>query len=198
MASSEPVTATPLSRSRIAVALMPTPARPIKWALRNGNAVIVALSGSSRIMRRPIHRIRAAHGCEHLRYASDPSSKECALRRLPRPRAVGGDPPRRRTKPESSCSSSHPIGSDGRIVTARDVHRASSDYPPTDTVRKYRPFRDGSDWLGRISRTSRCPGRTPDRLVQHPSRRLRAIPEDNLLGQIDEGVKLAAMWRRPG
>ena len=40
-------------------------------------------------MRRPIHRIRAAHGCEHLRYASDPSNKECALRRLPRPRAVG-------------------------------------------------------------------------------------------------------------
>src|SRR5277367_2835385 len=30
-----------------------------------------------------------AHGCEPLRYASDPSNKECALRRLPRPRAVG-------------------------------------------------------------------------------------------------------------
>jgi len=41
-------------------------------------------------MRRSVHRIRAAHGCEHLRYASDPSNKECALRRLPRPRAVGG------------------------------------------------------------------------------------------------------------
>ena len=41
-------------------------------------------------MRGPVHRIRAAHGCEHLRYASDPSNKECALRRLSRPRAVGG------------------------------------------------------------------------------------------------------------
>jgi len=39
-------------------------------------------------MRRPIHRIRAAHGCEHLRYASDPSNKECALRR---PRRQGSD-----------------------------------------------------------------------------------------------------------
>ena len=41
-------------------------------------------------MRGPVHRIRAAHGCEHPRYASDPSNKECALRRLSRPRAVGG------------------------------------------------------------------------------------------------------------
>jgi hypothetical protein len=41
-------------------------------------------------MRRPVHRIRAAHGWEHLRYASDPGNKECALRRLPRPRAIGG------------------------------------------------------------------------------------------------------------
>jgi hypothetical protein len=34
-------------------------------------------------MRRPIHRIRAAHGCEYLRYASGPSNKECALRASP-------------------------------------------------------------------------------------------------------------------
>ena len=42
-----------------------------------------------RITRRPVHRIRVPHGCEHLRYASDPSNKECALRRFPRPRAMG-------------------------------------------------------------------------------------------------------------
>jgi hypothetical protein len=49
----------------------------------------------------------------------------------PSPDAAKGwrRPPRRRTKPESSCSSSHPIGSDGRIVTARDVHRAFARLP---------------------------------------------------------------------
>src|SRR5580693_5349076 len=33
------------------------------------------------------------------------------------------------------------------------------------------------------------PWSNSDRLVRHPSRRLRAIPKDNLLGQIDEGAQ---------
>jgi hypothetical protein len=40
------------------------------------------------ITRPPVHRIREAHGCERLVYASDPSNKESALRRHPQPKAV--------------------------------------------------------------------------------------------------------------
>ena len=66
-------------------------------------------------MRGPVHRIRAAHGYEHLRYASDPSNKECALRRLSRPRAVGAsaEAPKKAGK---LMLSSDPIGSNGRIT----------------------------------------------------------------------------------
>jgi hypothetical protein len=49
-----------------------------------------------------------------------------------------------------------------------------------------------------VSRTSRSPGRTRAARPASPSRRLRAIPKDNLMGQIDEGAQarghVAASW----
>jgi hypothetical protein len=56
--------------------------------------------------RRPFYRIGEAHGCEHLRYASDPSNKESAAR-LPQPRVVStaGKPG---NAGASSCSISSP------------------------------------------------------------------------------------------
>src|ERR1700738_4395491 len=51
--------------------------------------------------------------------------------------------------------------------------------------------------LFNVSRTSRSPVELGPP-VRHPSRRLRAIPKDNLLGQIDEGAQarghVAASW----
>ena len=45
-------------------------------------------------MRRPIHRIRAAHGCEHFRYASDPGNKESrSPARSQGPSAASGETP---------------------------------------------------------------------------------------------------------
>jgi hypothetical protein len=67
---------------------MPTPARPIKWALRNGNGVIVTMSGRS--LDHPPLSSSNQRGAR-LRspvYASDPSNKESALRRHPQPKAV--------------------------------------------------------------------------------------------------------------
>ena len=54
---------------------MPTPARPIKWALRNGNAVIVTVSGRSFDHAPPVHRIREAHGCDHLFMPATPATR---------------------------------------------------------------------------------------------------------------------------
>jgi hypothetical protein len=69
-------------------------------------------------MRRPIHRIRAARGCEHLRYARGPSNKESRslASRGQGPLAASDETP---DKPEGSCSSSHPIGSDERSTEPR-------------------------------------------------------------------------------
>jgi putative hemolysin len=92
---------------------MPTPAKQIKWALRNGNAVIVALSGSYRITRRPVHRIGEAHGCEPLRHVSHPGNKERALvaSRNQRLWALSAEPSGKARRP---ILSSDPIGSNGR------------------------------------------------------------------------------------
>jgi quinol monooxygenase YgiN len=65
---------------------MPTPARPIKWALRNGNAVIVTVSGL--LITRPSSSNQRGARLRTPVYASDPSNKESALRRRPQPKAV--------------------------------------------------------------------------------------------------------------
>jgi hypothetical protein len=54
---------------------MPTPARPMKWALRNGKVGIVTLSGRSSDHAPPVHRIREAHGCEHLFMPATPATR---------------------------------------------------------------------------------------------------------------------------
>ena len=66
-------------------------------------------------MRGPVHRIRAAHGCEHLRYASDPSNKNVrsVASRDQGPLAASAETPKKAGK---LMLSSDPIGSNGRIT----------------------------------------------------------------------------------
>jgi hypothetical protein len=58
---------------------MPTPARPMKWALRNGNGVIVTVSGRSFDHAPPSSSNQRGARLRTPVYASDASNKESAL-----------------------------------------------------------------------------------------------------------------------